>query len=153
MTSRSWRIPRVTWVEIPTLLAALLMAILVEVGLRVTTLPRLARLLGVPLALGESDPAADAAHASPLPPRAVNRLLAVRRVLRHWPFGDTCLRHALVGGGRLRRLDPSLVVGVARIDGEVRAHSWLLVNGTIVDPLFAASSYRPLTAIPTGLPT
>ncbi|MFC7494564.1 MULTISPECIES: lasso peptide biosynthesis B2 protein [unclassified Nocardioides] len=153
------RIPRVTPAEIPSLLAALLLAVVVEVGLRVTTLPRLARLLGTRLVMDGID--ADAAAGStdrstpppPLPPWAIKRLCAVRRVLRHWPFGDTCLRQALVGGGRLRRLDPALVVGVAKIDGEVRAHSWLLVNGAVVDPLFAAGSYRPLTSISTGLAT
>ncbi|MDF1603439.1 lasso peptide biosynthesis B2 protein [Nocardioides sp. YIM 152315] len=150
------RIPRVTPAELPTLLATLLMAVVVEVGLRVTTLPRLARLLGTTLVVdgaGSTNRPMDRGPVAPLPPRAVKQLQAIRRVLRHWPFGDTCLRQALVGGGRLRRLDPSLVVGVAKIDGEVRAHSWLLVNGTVVDPLFAAASYQPLTSISTGLAT
>jgi hypothetical protein len=69
-------------------------------------------------------------------------------VLRHWPFGDTCLRQALVGGHRLRRLNPTLHVGVAKQGGEVRAHAWLVVAGVVIDPLYAAASYQTLTAVP-----
>jgi hypothetical protein len=30
------------------------------------------------------------------------------------------------------------------VDGEVRAHAWLVVNRTVVDPRRAVSSYQPL---------
>jgi hypothetical protein len=73
------------------------------------------------------------------------------RMLRSWPFGDTCLRQALVGGQRLRRLNPLLYVGVAKLDGEIRAHAWLVVSGVVVDPMRAASSYLSLAA-PTAEP-
>ncbi|TQL69967.1 transglutaminase superfamily protein [Nocardioides albertanoniae] len=129
--------------ELPWLVAALLLALVVEAGLRLLSLPRLAALLGVPLDL-ESAPAAPARNL--LPARLQVRLHAVRRVLRHWPFGDTCLRHALVAGSLMRRLDPVLQVGVARSADEVRAHAWLLVNGAIIDPWFAVASYLPLAA-------
>ena len=74
---------------------------------------------------------------------------ASRRVLRHWPFGDTCLRQALVCGWLLRRLGPVLQLGVAKVDGEVRAHAWLVVGGTVVDPRRAVASYQPLAAVRT----
>lgn len=128
--------------EFPQTMAALLVAILVEVGLRAVHLDRLAGWLGVPLATTEAAAVDDPLRS--LPPWARTRVRATRRVLRHWPFGDTCLRQALVGGSLLRRLQPTLRVGVARIDGEVRAHAWLVIGGAILDPRGAASSYRPL---------
>jgi hypothetical protein len=144
------RIPRVRVAEVPWLCAALALAVVVEVGLRTTTLPRLARAFRTPLAVDGSEAYADPAVATLLPRWAVLRMHAVRRVLRHWPFGDSCLRQALVCGWLLRRLRPVLQVGVAKVDGEVRAHAWLVVNGAVVDPRRAVSSYQPLTAVRTG---
>jgi len=135
---------------VPTLVAALAAAAVVEVGLRTTTLPRLARALGTPLAVPEPEACARRLDDYLLPDWAVRRMYATHRVLRHWPFEDTCLRQALVCGRLLRRLHPVLQLGVARIDGEVRAHAWLAVNGAVVDPRRAVSSYQPLTAVRTG---
>jgi hypothetical protein len=75
---------------------------------------------------------------------------ATRRVLRHWPLGDSCLRQALVCGWLVRRLRPRLQLGVAKVDGEVRAHAWILVGSAVVDPRRAVSSYQPLTSVRTG---
>lgn len=43
------RVPRVPVRELPSTLGALLLAVPVEVGLRLTTLPRLARIMATPL--------------------------------------------------------------------------------------------------------
>ncbi|GAB3811853.1 hypothetical protein GCM10028820_03790 [Tessaracoccus terricola] len=138
--------------ELPATLAALGVAVAVEIGLRVVPLPRLTRLVGIRLA-GHDSPAPEAAPRdraeASLAPRERRKVRATRRVLRHWPFGDTCLRQALVSGQRLRRLGPVLHVGVAKIDGEVRAHAWLVIAGGILDPLAAAASYLDLTP-PSG---
>lgn len=134
---------RWTPAELPWLAAALALAPVVELGLRVARLPRLAALLGVRLDL-DARPVESATRL--LPDRYQARLRAVRRVVRHWPFGDTCLRHALLAGVLIRRLGPVLQVGVARREGEVRAHAWLLVDGVVVDPWFAVDSYLPLAA-------
>src|SRR5699024_8870930 len=99
--------------EIPATAAALPTTCAVEVGLRVLPLPRTARLFGAPLRQGPAPPAAEPRPAR-LGVRGRRRARAVQRVMRHWPFGDTCLRHALVAGQRLRRSSPELVVGVAR---------------------------------------
>lgn len=134
--------------ELPATFAALVVACVAEVGLRVTTLPRLARFLGTPLAVA-GDPEPPSTRSGPgaarLPLNARQQVRATRRVLRHWPFGDTCLRQALISGNRLRHLEPTLHVGVAKIDGEVRAHAWLMIGGGILDPLAAATSYQDLT--------
>lgn len=134
--------------------AALGVTVLVEIGLRTLSLPRLAALVGAPIAWedpGEQAGGETATSRVILSRDARLRVRAARRVLRRWPFGDTCLRQALVIGQRLRRLHPQLHVGVAKLDGEVRAHAWLVIEGSILDTFHAASSYLTLTSIPTGL--
>jgi hypothetical protein len=152
MIRRRLRIPRVRLSQVPTLCAALVVTGVVEVGLRTTTLARLARALGTPLAVDEFEAASAEPAAALLPHWAVLRMHTARRVLRHWPFGDTCLRQALVCGWLVRSLRPALQLGVAKVDGEVRAHAWLMVNGSVVDPRRAVSSYQPLTAVRNGSP-
>ena len=113
--------------------AAFATAVVVEVGLRSLDLPRLSRLLGVPL---DTAPAREA-HADDLvvvPHWARRRLAASRRALAYWPFGDSCLRVALVGGFLVRDLAPILRIGVARHHGEVKAHAWLEIGGRSLDP-------------------
>ncbi len=149
MTRRRRMTPRVRPADVPGLCAVVVVAVVVEVGLRTTTLPRLAWALGAPLAVDGFDTYAAPTEAVPLPRWAAHRLEASRRVLRHWPFGDTCLRQALVCGWLLRRLDPVLQLGVARVDGDVRAHAWLVVGGSVIDPRRAVGSYQPLAAVRT----
>lgn len=112
---------------------ALLLALVVEVGLRTLRLPDLAGLLGVPL---NTDAPREVDDAEPVvvPRWARRRLAASHRALKHWPFGNTCLRTALVGGSLVRGLDPCLRIGVAKHDGEIKAHAWLEVQGRSLDP-------------------
>jgi Transglutaminase-like superfamily len=155
MTSQSrLRRYRQGLLDLPAVLAALGVAIVVEIGLRVTTLPRLARALGAPL--DTEDPERDTAplitgqpSTLPLPAEAKRQVRATRLALRHWPFGDTCLRRALVSGQRLRRFNPTLHVGVAKVGSEVRAHAWIALGGVVIDPLRAASSYLLLASPPS----
>lgn len=137
------------------LFTAAAVAVCVEIGLRVTTLPRLAKFLGVPLAAdgdaGFSQPSMSGGpERVALPAVARRRIRATRTVMRHWPLGDTCLRQALVSGQRIRRLNPNLHVGVAKVGSEVRAHAWLTVGDTVIDPMRAAGAYLPLSTPPTG---
>lgn len=131
------------WGEI---IVSTIIACLVEVGIRLLPLPRLSRALGVPLSTRPTE-------ATPTPARAsagtVHQVRLVRRVMRHWPWGDTCLRHALVLGNRLRRLDPVLRVGVGRFDDAVRAHAWLEIEGRVLDPIGGARSYHLLESVPS----
>ncbi|MCB1282075.1 MAG: lasso peptide biosynthesis B2 protein [Salinibacterium sp.] len=156
------QLPQIPLAEWPELFACLGIATVIEIGLRFITLPRLAALVGAPLSI--PDPGGAAAETtgvradepqqpSTLPESAQRQVQATMRILRHWPFGDTCLRQALISGQRMRRLGPRLHVGVAKVDGEVKAHAWLVVKGGVVDPRFAASSYHTLTSIPNRLAT
>jgi hypothetical protein len=112
----------------------------VEAGLRLSTLPRLTQLLGIRLSQDcEPKRQQDSALPSGLPVLWLRRrALAVERVFRHLPFNDTCLRRALVLGQRIRRLDPTLVIGVRHDEsGGLAAHAWLVVSGVALDPLAA----------------
>jgi len=113
----------------------------VEVGLRCLKLPRLCRLLGLPLGSG---PTAHPRRPRYFSSRQVGRhVRAVALVSRRWPAGDTCLRRALVLGVLMRRAEPHLLLGVARDPlGTVRAHAWLEFDGQSIDPL--SSDYEPL---------
>jgi hypothetical protein len=125
--------------------AALAVAFIVEVGLSISTLPRLVKLFGIRLADGSDDeftgPAIDVT-----PEWFQRRSAAVHRVLRHWPFGDTCLRRSLVLGQRIRRLNPVVVIGVRHDEhGKLAAHAWLTVSGVALDTL--AEQYAPLRGL------
>lgn len=105
--------------------------VVVEAGLRRTTLPATCRRLRVRLDLdGGAVPGSDAPT---LPHWARPRVRAARLVTARWPAGDTCLRRCLVLGHRLRRLDPVLRIGVRRVDGVFEAHSWLEIGGRPLD--------------------
>jgi hypothetical protein len=130
----------------PLLLMVVATALVTEVGLRATTLPRLARFLGVPLSTAPPTQGLLADVLRPLPQWALRRHRAVGLVMGHWPLGDTCLRSALVTGCQLRVLGPELRVGVAKMDGQVRAHAWVEVAGRALDPLGAAQ-YAPVESV------
>ena len=123
---------------------AFLLAAVVEVGLRTLTLPRLSRLLGVPL---DVEPEQVRTRTEPVvvPRWARRRLAATRRALKYWPFGDSCLRVALVGGCLVRSLDPALRVGVTKHEGEVKAHAWLEIEGLSLDP--ASADFAPVERV------
>ena len=118
---------------VPEIVVVAFLAAYVEVGLRRWTLPELAARLHVRLDL--SSDAAPVPEQIVLPRGAQGSIAAVYRVLRHWPWGDTCLRRALLLGHRLSWLDPTLRIGVRRAgDGGVGAHAWLEIGGHSIDP-------------------
>jgi hypothetical protein len=110
----------------------LLVAVLVELALRSSRLPRVAKLCGVRLDL-TSAPLASGAPVI-LPAGSGRKLRAVDLVMSRWPLGDTCLRRCLVLGQRLHRLAPVLRIGVAfDASRSFVAHSWLEVGGQSLD--------------------
>ncbi|MDQ1484805.1 MAG: hypothetical protein QOJ62_498 [Actinomycetota bacterium] len=118
--------------DVPAVLAAAVVALAVEIGLRTLKLSTLAQLAGAPLR--SDDGFAPGVDRLGLPPRLARRMRAVRWVMRHWPFGQTCLRLALVSGQRIRSVGPVLRVGVMKDANGVRAHAWLEIDGVSLDP-------------------
>lgn len=124
------------------LLIVIAVASYVEVRLRRGTLPALAGRLGIRLDLHSGVVGTSGAT---IPGWCALRITTTHRVLRHWPFGDTCLRRCLVMGQRLHGLDPVLRIGVrAAEEGRLEAHSWLEIDGRAIDP--SAVHFLPLTA-------
>ena len=131
----------------PQVMLVAIIAVIVEVGLRLSTLPRLTRFLGIRLAPDGEPEQQDATDPADLPAAWIRRrVVAMNRVFGHWPFDGTCLRRALVLGHRIRRLHPTLVIGVRHDDaGLLTAHAWLVVSGIALDPL--ASRYEALRGL------
>ncbi len=110
------------------LLPTLVVVAVVEVCLRLLSLPASARLLGVRLVFdGGARPVS-----SDVDPRVEARAARVERALSRWPWGSTCLRRALALGALTRSHRPVLHVGVLPTRGAVRAHAWLEVSGTVI---------------------
>jgi len=124
----------------PQFAVAAVVALVVEIGLSISTVPRVTRLLGI---RNVGDLEVMSAGAAVDVDWIRRRSTQVHRVFRRWPFGNTCLRRALVLGQRIRRLDPLLVIGVRHDEaGRLLAHAWLVVGGTALDPM--AAHYAPL---------
>lgn len=122
--------------EWPAILMALLVAVLIEVGLRLMRLPTLARLAGAPLQMDGPADFDDQPMRARFVGKQARRVSAVQRVMRHWPVDGNCLRQALVLGNRLRRDHPQLRIGVRKDEtGMLRAHAWLEVDGRTLDPI------------------
>lgn len=133
------RLARVRARDLVELAAASVVAARAEWGLRYSTLPATARALGVGVhALGPADqPAWIEPDRFALPDWAWRRARIASFVMRRWPFGDTCLRRALVTGSRLGALDPEIMIGIrsAGAPQGIAAHAWLRIDGVDLDPL------------------
>lgn len=127
------------------LVHTLAVAAVLEVALRTLPLPRIARALGVALALdAEEAPRPDPPKLL-LTPAERRRLRAVDRVMRHWRLSPgICLRQALLAGYHLRRHGPRLHLGVRRFEGAFGAHAWLDVAGAV---LGGQEGFEPLVGL------
>ena len=119
--------------------AALWAAARAEWGLRRRTLPATAASLGLrfePTLEDEARPVTPEARVT-IPPWAWRRAHIAQLVVSVWPFGNTCLRRALVMGNRLSAFGPELVLGVRPNDGATRfdAHAWVRIRGVDLDPM------------------
>lgn len=125
---------------IMTLRAAVMLAF-VELLLRVVSLTRLGRLLGCPVDLTPAGGDRTPIEWSELSRSNRRRLRCAHRVAARWPFSDgPCLRRSLVGGHLVRRLRPTVRLGLIPTDGDVGAHSWLEIAGR---PLEDIADYLP----------
>ncbi len=114
-----------------------------EVGLAVVSLPRLATLMGVPLASDRDVAIAEADNDEALetltPPEQLAHW-AVDWVLARWLFDGTCLRRSLAFGWFIRRRRPVLRLGMIDDEGTV-AHAWVEAEGQIFDATAVTGSF------------
>lgn len=137
------RLSAAEWRDVATTLS---IAVVVEVGLRLLKLPTLTRLLHVSMEAEEAPVrAGDHPAIAILPRRDAQRLLIVYRVMRRWPYDEKCLRRSLVAAVQIRKHSPAVVIGVSLVGGEVKAHAWLRLDGTDLDP--TARDFQPLLPI------
>ena len=119
-----------------------------EIALRLVDLSTAARWSHAPLVSSSGEPPSEA-QPDQLSGAERRRCIAVDRVSRRWPWGDTCLRRSLATAPALRHHPARLRLGVARTD-RIRAHSWLetpsfslgLSPDTDYLPLHRAASHR-----------
>lgn len=126
---------RITPADLWVGLSTLVLAPMVELGLRVAGVRRTARLLGVRLVF-EAPAGRAAASRSELPlDRAERRRLHLAwRILAVGPFDATCLRRSLIGAWHLRRRQPAVRIGVRKDTEGIKAHAWIEVGGVSLDP-------------------
>jgi hypothetical protein len=129
-----------TWREIVQVPIVVGLGLVAEVAVRALPLPSVARLFRIEL----TDDAPASGSQPELPEWALIRWRVVKRVMRHWPGGGACLRQSLVAGSRLRRLRPTMRLGVARAAGRIQAHAWLEVAGWSLDPSAGDYGVLPL---------
>jgi hypothetical protein len=118
-------------------------AAVIEVGLRATTLPRVAKIVGVRIQVDGAHCGVEGSECVLRSPNELRQLNIAGRVLRRGPFEDSCLRRAMLAGRILRHRDHAVRIGVRKVDGAVQAHAWLELDGVSLDP-DAVDFYRPL---------
>jgi Transglutaminase-like superfamily len=117
--------------------------IAVEIGLAVTSLPRLARWCGVPLATDRDDPVLDVdnfAALEALTAREQRAHWAVDWFLERWLFDGTCLRRSLAFGWFIRARRPVLRLGMIDDGGKV-AHAWVEAEGRAFDAVQVTGAF------------
>ena len=115
-------------------------AALIAARIRVALRPSFARVEGAPPA-GSLHPSESAAA------RDVAR--AIWAASRRLPFESTCLVQALAARSMLTRrgVSSSLVMGVSRVEGELKAHAWLMAEGGSVVGGVEAGKYQPIARV------
>lgn len=132
------------------LLQTVIVAGVVEVGMRLLPLPQITRFVGMRLSF---DRPGDEARPTAVVPNALSaddqlRVWATDRVFARWPFGDTCLRRALVLGFHMRRDAPSLRIGVREQAYETGATETAAGTATIAAHAWVETARATLLALP-----
>ncbi|MCA1726780.1 MAG: lasso peptide biosynthesis B2 protein [Actinobacteria bacterium] len=111
----------------------------VELGLRTTSVSELARRLGIAVD-GDPIPRGGAEFTE----RERAEADAARRLVRRWPAERRCLRRSLLIGHALRRHDPVLRFGAAKVGDHVHTHAWIEAEGWPAEETEGGVSFRPL---------
>jgi hypothetical protein len=145
LARNTWRTLRLPPKDVVTTLHAAVVIVVVELLIRWVPLSRLSRLLGVHLDLRPGLTAVDVLAWDDLPPPAPRQLRCSWRVAHAWPFSKgPCLRRALVAGHLVRRLGPTVHLGVTGAGGTLLAHAWLELDGQPLEPVHAFTRFEVL---------
>ncbi len=133
----AWRLPLAAKLGY---LRLILLAVVLELAVRVVPIGALAKWLRVKTKWTPDQPKGRRAEMTPA------EILRVRRtvqLMRRWPFADgACLRQALMVSVILRRHHPVLCLGVKSSASPTLAHAWVEMDGgTIGNP----GDYVPFT--------
>jgi hypothetical protein len=136
-----------------TVLWILVLASLVEVGLRTVSFNQVARWFRVSLITDSTD--------NPNTPGTPDfdeterrQIRNVLRVMHYWPFAKgSCLRQSILLAYLLRRREPVVRLGVSRQDDEIVAHAWVDICGISLGHIdgYAAMEKGPVSGSPSSL--
>lgn len=113
----------------------LVLAPLVEIGLRTVGVRRTAGMLKIRLVFEGLPRTTKPGRTEPqLLPRERRRLTVAWRILELGPFDSTCLRRAIVGARLLRTRNHAVRIGVRTTSEGFKAHAWLEIDGISLDP-------------------
>ena len=120
---------RLSWSYRWTTAQATLALMAIEAGLKFVDVTRLARWMGVPLAMDQAaPPTAGPDDLRTLTGAEERAYWALGWVLARWLYDGTCLRRSLALGWFLRRRHPVLRLGMID-DAGVVAHAWIEIEG------------------------
>jgi hypothetical protein len=126
---------RATPANVWTGVTTVMLAPIIELGLRIVGLKRTAQFLRVRLLFEAPGGGATTRRADfPLDTVERRRLRIAWLVLTIGPFDDSCLRRALVGAWQLRKREPAIRVGIRKTTSGINAHAWLEIDGVSLDP-------------------
>ena len=134
--------------EMATTLHVVAIIGIVELLIRWLPLPRLCRILGVPLNLAPARVGAAPLSVDELSPLARRQVRCTGRVADVWPFSHgPCLRRSLVAGHLLRRHDPALRLGVAGTGDDVSAHAWLEIDDRPLENISGLGVFQDVSRV------
>jgi hypothetical protein len=123
----------------------------VEALIRWVPLARLSRLFGTRLNLAPVRDGTPPFDPKELSVRDRRHLRSARRVTDPWPFGrGTCLRRSLVSGHLIRRLRPTIRLGLVEDGGRLTGHAWVEIDDR---PLESINGYAVFQQRETRTPT
>lgn len=144
------RVLRAGWTSrraVPTLIHAAAVLLVVELMVRCVPLPRASRMLGVSVDLAPATGLQPVLAPEQLDRRAARQLRCAYFVAGVWPFSrGPCLRRALVGGHLVRRLQPTVRLGMGTTDGRLFAHAWLEIEGRPLEDVSSIQMFQHRSA-------
>ncbi len=124
------RLARLQARDLPAMVHASVVIVVVEAGIRRQSPAVVGRRLGCPIATTAVEQGARPFSDDELSEATVRRLRSAQRIAKLWPFSSgPCLRQALVGGHLIRRHKPVVRIGINPSGQHLAGHAWLEIDG------------------------